>query len=100
MRNTPESILERNAKIEWRLLSEEQRRDFLTWATAGHNDRDLDALLDCCGLRGEKRVLALVRYCDKLQEIREGKKQDEFRALVRYCNKLQATRNPRGKGEG
>ena len=78
MRNTPESILERNAKIEWRLLSEEQRRDFLTWATAGHNDRDLDALLDCCGLRGEKRVLA----------------------LVRYCNKLQATRNPRGKGEG
>lgn len=86
MRNTPESILERNAKIEWGLLSEEQRREFLTWATAGHDDRDLDALLDCCGLRGERRVLALNRYCDKLQEIREGLPREGGRAMKKIVN--------------
>ena len=85
-RNTPESILLWNAKSEWGLLSEEQRREFLTWATAGPDKRDFDTLLDCCGLRGERLVLALNRYCDKLQAIREGLPREGRRAMKKIVN--------------
>jgi hypothetical protein len=74
-----EDILLLDAKIGWQLLSEEQRQEFMTWATAGHNDLDFDALLDCSGVRGERRTLKLARYCDALQRILGGPSPRELR---------------------